>query len=170
MPMRLFIALWPDEEVRQGLAALPVAGGRRVADADLHLTLAFLGEQPEAALPQLRALLRALPPQSFTLRIDSLDRFIKRHEAIAWAGPSAPPEALQTLHAGLMTQLREWGFNGVDDAPFIPHITLARRVPRVLEGRLVGAIATPVIWTPRAPVLVRSQTHPSGSRYTPMPD
>ena len=51
--MRLFFALWPDGDTRKainGLArpAVRRAGGRPVPARHFHMTLAFLGEVPEA--------------------------------------------------------------------------------------------------------------------------
>lgn len=163
--MRLFIALWPDEAVRQGLAALPLAGGRRVDPDNLHMTLAFLGEQADSAPVALHALLKTLKPQQFALQIDRLDLFSLRNEAVLWAGPSMIPSALQELHAELLEGLHARGFSAVAHERFIPHVTLARRAPRLLGDKAISNIETPIIWQPGAPVLVRSHSTPQGPRY-----
>ena len=52
--LRLFYALWPDQATRAALMRLQSGlAGRRIAPGNLHLTLAFLGMQPSALLPQL---------------------------------------------------------------------------------------------------------------------
>lgn len=163
--MRLFIALWPDDTVRQQLADLPLAGGRRVVPANLHMTLAFLGEQDEAVVPTLHGILNELAPQRIALNIDRIDRFVMRDETIIWAGPSSPPEALQDLQAALQTELRKRGFKTTDHARFIPHITLARRARRAAMADQPGELGTAVPWIAQAPVLVHSQSTPAGQRY-----
>lgn len=163
--MRLFIALWPDETVRQKLADLPLDGGRRVLPANLHMTLAFLGEQAEAVVPALHGILNDLAPQNITLNIDHLDHFVTRDETILWAGPSSPPAALQDLQAVLQADLRKRGFKTTDHAHFIPHITLARRASRAALTNLPGMLGSAIPWIAQKPVLVHSQSTPAGQRY-----
>ena len=55
---RLFFALWPDDAVRDALAARRDAiafayGGRPMLPATFHLTLAFIGEANELKVPTL---------------------------------------------------------------------------------------------------------------------
>ena len=63
--MRLFVAVEPSAElsdwVRRATEALaPFGRGLRwVSPENAHLTLAFVGEQPEARLPELREAVRA---------------------------------------------------------------------------------------------------------------
>jgi 2'-5' RNA ligase len=122
---RLFYALWPDAATRMKLAALQQqVSGRLMSAQNLHLTLAFLGNQPQTRLPDLEQVLYALPLQSMQLEIDSLDYFNKPR--IAWAGPSAAPQALFGLQRDLMTALEAAQFNLKPVAGFRPHITLAR--------------------------------------------
>jgi len=164
MTLRLFIALWPNDAVRQHLAGLPVAGGQRVAPANLHMTLAFLGEQPASAVPALHALLLTLPRRSFELRIDRFGHFIAFGKAILWAGPATPPPALETLQRELMAGLNVCGVGvGNDALRFIPHITLARRAP-VTAGS-TARLEAPIVWSPDAPVLVHSQSTANGLQY-----
>ena len=50
MPRRLFVALWPDAQVRHELTMLQArpeirtAGGRTVLASNIHMTLKFLGD------------------------------------------------------------------------------------------------------------------------------
>ena len=84
--LRLFFALWPDEATRAKLAVLQEGiSGRKVSAANLHLTLAFLGNQPRALLGDLAQVMQAQTPAPFTLRIDHYGYFSKPR--IAWAGP-----------------------------------------------------------------------------------
>jgi RNA 2',3'-cyclic 3'-phosphodiesterase len=58
--LRLFFALWPGTQEQQALlrASAPAvadSAGRPIPAANLHATLAFLGNVAAARLPQLRA-------------------------------------------------------------------------------------------------------------------
>ncbi len=127
---RLFYALWPDAATRDALAALqaPVRG-RKVAPANLHLTLAFLGSQPRASLPLLDSLLDTLPDRRFMLDIDSYGYFSKAR--IAWAGPSSTPDALLWIYNALVNALDEARVTCKSAGGFRPHVTLARDAERV---------------------------------------
>src|ERR1700724_2954341 len=57
---RLFFALWPDAATSNALAALAQqvaaeSGGRPTAPGNVHLTLAFLGDQPRRIPRELSA-------------------------------------------------------------------------------------------------------------------
>lgn len=122
---KLFFALWPDENTRAALARLqPLAPGRALAPAKLHLTLAFLGQQPATALAPLRAILAGLDGPALPLLIDSLGYF--HQPRIGWAGMAAAPATLLTLQAGLIRQLAAAGLCTSAHGPFKPHVTLAR--------------------------------------------
>src|SRR5947199_233573 len=72
--LRLFFALWPDAATRTiiGELARQVAAeshGRAVASDNIHVTLAFLGTQPVASVPELRSLAAArLEDPGMTMR------------------------------------------------------------------------------------------------------
>ncbi|MBJ7308889.1 RNA 2',3'-cyclic phosphodiesterase [Rugamonas sp. CCM 8940] len=122
---RLFFALLPDADTRAALARLqPLAGGRAVPVENLHLTLAFLGRQPDAAVAPLEQLLARLAPAPLRLHLDSLGYF--SGPRIAWAGMTRPPAALLDLQARLQAALRQAGFAADSHGGFRPHVTLAR--------------------------------------------
>jgi len=157
---KLFFALWPDQEARQALARLqqPVRG--RLIPADkLHLTMAFLGQQPAEALPVLLGILEEMPAVALRLSIDCYGYF--RRPQIAWAGPSAPPPALVALQAELMERLEAAGFSAATHGEFKPHITLAREAKEA-PGEFSGA---PVMWNVSGLSLVESM--PDGG-YAPI--
>jgi 2'-5' RNA ligase len=157
---KLFFALWPDEDTRAALARLqPLAPGRAIAPAKLHLTLAFLGQQPAAALAPLLDILAGLDVPELPLLIDSLGYFQKPR--IAWAGMSDPPAALLAMQAGLMAQLEAAGFSAATHGQFKPHVTLAR------EARTAPPPAAfePVLWHAGSVALVESL--PAGD-YVPI--
>ena len=79
-PRRLFLALWPAEAERRQMAELAanVAGRRRLRDANLHLTLVFLGATDAARLAAYEAALADLPALELELILD-------RYGAAAWS-------------------------------------------------------------------------------------
>lgn len=123
--LRLFYALWPDDVTRAALANLQVAiSGRRTRHENLHLTLAFLGQQPAAVLPVLQKILAILPQADMMLELDRIGYFTKSR--IAWAGMHAAPQGLFDLRRQLMSELAQQDIVADTQSAFRPHVTLAR--------------------------------------------
>ena len=161
--LRLFFALWPDEAARAGLLGLQrrlvqPPGARPVAPENLHLTMAFLGMQPAALLPEIKAVLDRVPVPSMTLDIDCYGCFARA--GIAWAGMQRVPAALLGLHQALMDALRECSIGHQTALAFRPHVTLFRRAE-------CGSFALdePVCWRAPGLALVRSVTTARGAVY-----
>ena len=159
---RYFFSLWPNPVVARQLqqiqARLPA--GRLTHGADLHLTLAFLGEVSEADEVKLHHLLQAIPFSAFELVLDRLDAF--RRIGLSWAGPSQIPLALQTLYDTFGAALDDQGIWWDKRLVFRPHVTLARKavVPQ-------QHLTAPVVWWADRIVLARSgAAAPVGQRYT----
>jgi len=156
---RLFFALWPDGQVRAQLAEVSRHWTRRpVADDKLHMTLLFLGsrsEQERVCFCQAASKIRCEP---FELYMDCLGGWPRA--GIQWLGTSQLPDALSGLVAGLTAVLEPCGF-AAGKRPFVPHITLARKVrhPKVKAG--LEAIR----WSLRDFVLVESAVVEGGARY-----
>ena len=140
---RLFIALWPDDRVRQDLQAWQSAVGwppqaRLVPARDLHLTLAFIGAVPAARLADLAML---------DLRSPALDVVLDTVEfwrgGLAVLAPSRVPPALASWHARLVQALRQRELP-VDARPFRPHVTVARRSTGARWG--ADPALDPVVW------------------------
>lgn len=147
-------------------------GYRWVDPALLHVTLAFLGEQPPAALESLRTVGRETAAQwrggPVELALAGFGAFGPRRAPRAlWAGLAGDLAGLAGLQAALAQRLRSLGVR-LDDRPFAPHVTLARRRD--------GPPATTLPWPPAAgpPLafpaedfcLFDSQLAPTGPRYT----
>ncbi|MCZ7564554.1 MAG: RNA 2',3'-cyclic phosphodiesterase [Burkholderiales bacterium] len=161
--LRLFFALWPDDAVRDALAAWARAlhkacGGRTTRPQNLHVTLAFLGDTDGGRLPGLKAAAGSVTPRAFELVLDQQGYWT--HNRIAWAGASETPEALRAMVVDLRAALGAAGFR-FDEKPFVSHVTLLRKgsPPRALP-RL-----DPVAWRGCGFALVRSHTGPAGSDY-----
>lgn len=90
----------------------------------LHLTLAFLGNVPESALPDLLRLGDNLKAEPFQMRLDRLDYWPHNH--ILWAGCTPAPAALLALAEELRQHLARLGHTQVSHS-FTPHVTLLRQ-------------------------------------------
>jgi 2'-5' RNA ligase len=163
--LRVFFAIWPDAAARDALATLAStvaaeAGGRAPAIANLHLTLAFVGEvaaeRVEALVAAGLAATAGVP--AFELSLDRVGAF--RGSGVAWAGASSMPAELAQLVGQLNDALTAQGFP-TDPRPFQAHVTLARRCRRQLRANR----ATPIAWTVAALVLNASDLGSSGPRY-----
>lgn len=135
--MRLFLALVPPPELRQRLGELADiardrCGGRRMPNASLHVTLAFLGEVDEAKATELVEWVQGLAAEPGEWRLDRWGSF--RRPGIVWVGSHAPDPSLERLHERLWGTLEPLGL-GMRPARYTPHITLLRRATTLrLEG------------------------------------
>ncbi len=161
---RLFFALWPAADVRAALALLlPAVQGRQVAIENLHITMAFLGQQPRERIPALQAIAHAIRFPATTLVIDQLGYF--RRNRIAWAGMQHPPAGLIATQRALVDAIKQSGTAFDDSMPFRPHVTLAREA----SAPIVTQIA-PIRWQPDRIVLVASRPGAAGVVYTVLDD
>ena len=130
--MRLFFALWPPPKVVERLseyACLSAAeiGGKATRPETLHLTLAFLGDQPEELLPDIIAAAQRVHCPLMDVVIDRIEAW--RHNRLLCAGISQP-EKLVPLHETLLAMLRAQAIPSDDEAhQFVPHVTLVRKLP-----------------------------------------
>jgi 2'-5' RNA ligase len=131
MPHRLFVGIRPPAPVRDALVDTMegIEGARWQDEAQLHLTLRFVGEVETPAANDLAGALGRIEFPPFALRIGGVGAFERRnrHGARAhalWARVSPSPE-LESLRqkveraceaAGLVRESRR----------FTPHVTLAR--------------------------------------------
>jgi 2'-5' RNA ligase len=148
---RVFFAVWPDPDVRAALEMLARecaarTAGRAPDPANLHVTLAFVGNVDEQGVVLLREIGRnaAAAATPFALILDRIGAF--HRQELAWLGCSRVNEAMQALADGLFSQLTAAGFQ-LEHRPFRPHVTLARRArTRALDSTRDGALAAPVVW------------------------
>jgi 2'-5' RNA ligase len=160
---RFFFALWPDAPAQALLAGLArevalESGGRPTLANLIHLTLAFVGDQPAIRVDSLRRLAGVIRVRSFVLALDKVGGF--ERTGIAWLGSSAPQAELAELHDDLAAGLRSRGFP-VDERPYAPHLTLARRSATVIDRRL----PQPIRWRVTSFTLVASELANSGPAY-----
>lgn len=161
MAERWFFALWPDDAVRDALAArvtalLPV-GARATHPSDLHLTLAFLGPLGPDVLGCAERAADRIQAAAFDLEIDRVGHFARAR--VLWCAPASPPEPLTALVSELQEQLSICGL-AADPRPYRPHITFARKA----AATPVSAWPTPIRWSVRELVLAAGYGGP-GPRY-----
>lgn len=170
--MRLFFALDLPERVKESLAAFQerhkVLRASWIAPSKLHLTLAFLGEQPGEALPLLQRIGVEVAEgrAAIQLRTAALGGFPRNREArVLWLGLEPNP-GLEALAADLRSTLEASGVP-LDRKPFGAHLTLARfRSP--LDIVPLGPGPAPLAFEARELVLYRSHLLAKGSRYEPL--
>ncbi len=160
---RIFFALWPDASIAGALAALArdtaaESGGRPVDAGNLHLTLAFLGNQPAGLVRELGARASRISLPAFDLVVDRVESW--RRNAIAFAGVRSVPPALAALHRAVAGSLQEAGL-APEERPFSAHVTLARRIERSVQRPL----ASPLVWHAASFALVASELSAAGARY-----
>ena len=125
--MRLFVALEIPREIRSRIATLidrlaPSIREIKWVNPDyLHLTLKFIGEQPEARLESITQALAGVPfPCPMEIRFSGLGSFPR----VLWMGVQAP-EALAQLARKIEETLVPLGV-APESRPYSPHLTLAR--------------------------------------------
>lgn len=178
--MRLFLALNLPEDARRDMheAAAPM---REAAPSEigwtpaerLHLTLKFLGEQPDEMPERLEAALRPvlLRHRSLVLEIRGTGAFpTMRRPRVIWMAVRPEPR-LELLHHDVEVTCEALGFE-VEGRPFRPHLTLGRVRPGAPAdlGKRLAAAAKTVHFRRSALVesvdVMRSELATGGSRYT----
>lgn len=159
--LRLFTALWPDESTRRALARLRDAQhwpdeARPVDDANLHLTLVFLGQVAQSQLPALTDRLAAVQSQPFELCLDRIETW---GDGLVVLCPPRSPAGLMHLHDRLREISRDLGLP-LESRAYRPHVTLARSAAR--GRRRAGGTAlvqpdSPLRWCVRDFVLAQSR-------------
>jgi len=188
--MRLFIALEIDEAIRERIARFMegvrnfAADARWVKEESLHVTLKFIGEQPEEKVEPIKTALTTVVAGRSEIQFRGYGFFPTPKSArVFWVGMECGPAlgALADAIEGKMSAL---------DIPreareFSPHLTLARggggsgsprrqrndapnRVFQHLQAKLAKLPSVPEFGTmiPHEFFLYQSQLSPKGSRYT----
>jgi 2'-5' RNA ligase len=129
-----------------------------VPSENYHMTLAFIGEV-SAPLAALKAVGAAQRAPAFTARFDGYEYWPAPSVVVARA--SSCPAPLEDLRRGLCVDLARCGVR-LDDRPFRPHVTIARKVSQAPVLQAMSEIT----WTAHAFQLARSVSAPGGAIYT----
>lgn len=181
--VRVFVAVGLSAEARQqlvdavGRIRSEIPDGIQWARPEgMHLTLKFLGNIPSSRVAPLVQCLGPVAAASrpFTLELAGLGMFPNRRAPrVLWAGTSGGLEALSSLQQATETAVTALGHRP-EERPFRPHITLGRPrrslsdAQRGRIGEVVSKLSppAPVSWPVESVEVMRSELHPSGSRYT----
>lgn len=124
---RLFVAIRPPFETRERLRALMtgVSGARWQDDAQLHLTLAFIGEVDRPMAEDIAAALASIRATPFAIELEGVSSFGRdgRPNSL-WAGARLI-EPLDRLRLAVERRLTRAGAP-FDHRAFRPHVTVAR--------------------------------------------
>jgi RNA 2',3'-cyclic 3'-phosphodiesterase len=187
--MRLFIALDITDAIRDCIARFVEGVSGFAPDArwakpeSLHVTLKFIGEQPESAVEQIKAALSTTPASEAEIEFRGYGFFpTLKSPRVFWVGIEAGPQ-LASLAAAIDQRMAALGIPKEDRA-FSPHLTLARspggsgsprRNPSDTPNRnflhlqeKLAARPTPEFgtMTAREFFLYQSQLSPKRSKYT----
>ena len=157
---RLFVAIWPDQEVRNRLVGIQAEFqlsdlGRLVPPEKLHVTLQFLGDVADSEVEGKQELMRAIRFEPFSMEFDCVGSW-PRNE-VAWVGARSPCSQLDDLVLDVRARFP------VKDRKvrrFVPHVTLARKVRRKLHAEI-----EPLSWQVERVDLVRSILDRQGAKY-----
>jgi 2'-5' RNA ligase len=177
--MRIFIAIEIPEETRAGLRDAQRALKTDAVDASwprpegIHLTLKFLGEVPEAKVPEITKALATAAAGSrvFHLAVDGTGTFPNtRNARVVWAGLEGEIECLNRLQAAVEDAMERAGFDRETRA-FAPHLTLGRI--KYIRSREAWARALEQVKGLKLPAfavssfnLMRSELKRTGAEYT----
>ena len=157
--MRLFVAVWPSEEVLDAIAALPrpdVAGLRWTTRDQWHVTMRFLGsvEDVDAAVAAVQSI--EAPARDVTMGPE-VGRFGKRILHV-------PTHGLDEVAAATLAATAHVG-DPPEDRAFRGHLTLARS--RRGDSDLGPLAGTPIAggWHADEVTLVCSRLGGAGARY-----
>jgi 2'-5' RNA ligase len=187
--MRFFIALDIDDPIRERITRFVdevhnlSPDARWVKPESLHVTLKFIGEQPDDAVVKIKQALTDVSAAATEITFRGYGFFPTPKSArVFWIGMESGPQLVQ-LAAAIDERMANLGIKKEDRA-FSPHLTLARAAggsgsPRWRKGdgpnrsfsylqEKLSALPVPEFgtMTPREFFLYQSQLSPKGSKYT----
>jgi 2'-5' RNA ligase len=159
---RLFFAVWPGARAALALAEVArtladLTRGKPVPQEKIHLTLAFLGEVTAEEAAGASEAAQSLRRPAFAMTLDGVGSF--RGARVAWAGCSRAPPGLEALQSSLAGELARRGMS-LEDRPFVPHVTLARRIAKAVPPAPMPPIEG------QADELTLARSEPGTGRYT----
>ncbi len=160
--IRLFFALWPDNDVREEISeclkAYPSNSSRLVPGYNWHMTLHFIGNTTFGEKKCLDRQARKVSAKSFELSLDRTGFFKK--PKVFWLGCSRVPKALFDLQKNLGKAISHCEYQP-EIRPYAPHVTVARKVTQPSEVSQMAAIC----WRVDRFVLIESVSESGSVRY-----
>jgi 2'-5' RNA ligase len=124
---RLFVALRPPPEIREPLCALMtgVSGARWQSDAQLHMTVRYIGEVGADAVRDVAEALGAVRVAPIAGQLAGVGTFDRRERVhTLWVGIT-PHDEICRLQGEVDRALETLGLE-LEPRVFVPHITVAR--------------------------------------------
>jgi 2'-5' RNA ligase len=171
---RLFVALDPPAAVRAELAAWRdrcIAGRddvRPVAEVALHVTLVFLGYQPEKEIPRIAALLEDARLEAPVLEAREVKTLPPRRPRLFALDLDDEGGRASALQADLSASFEAARLYKPEKRPFWPHVTLARVKRNARASGWKGPPPPRSEWRAEALTLYRSVLRPQGALYEPL--
>lgn len=164
---RLFFAIEIPAKIQKQLVQwradnFPADAGVPVAAANMHMTLAFLGEVSAEKQRALAAMAGRIHQPGFTLHLDDAGQWLRSR--VVWLGTRQPPRGLLQLANMLRAQAARSGCYQ-SPQPFHPHLTLLRNA-----GQAVSIPAPGFHWDFPVTEFVLYESRYAGgrTRYTPL--
>lgn len=157
---RLFVALWPNHTIRLALSDVQnqlnlEQLGRPTPVKNFHMTLLFLGDIPNVEVQEIKTLIEEFQFEPFSMEINRIGYW--PYNNILWAGPDHIEAELLDLSKKIRRVLRRYVS---ERRKFIPHVTLARKIPRRVHMTI-----EPIPWHVRSLCLVQSNLTHEGAQY-----
>lgn len=176
---RLFIAIGFEDNLRKQLAGLQAelkqaqADVRWVASENIHLTLRFIGEVSEEAVPSIKDILKKTIEnyRAFEIELKGVGAFPSvNNPRVIWIGCQDPTGQLFRIYQDIERSLIKLGLPG-DDHKFSPHITLGRTKSTKNRDKLIKLIKLKQDYKVgrqkvKEITLFQSQLQPTGPIYT----
>ncbi|MCH1920289.1 RNA 2',3'-cyclic phosphodiesterase [Shewanella sp. A3A] len=165
-PKRCFLGFALSEPQRQQLCSwqqqLGEGNHRWVASANLHLTLAFLGQLQPTQMQQLLERVQLLSLQRFSQPLTQLAYWPKPN--IACMTSEHVATALQLMAAEAQQLMQQLALPASEHSVYRPHITLARKA-NSLTNSWETLVPVQLNLQPTALHLYHSQSSETGVRY-----
>ena len=163
-PRRLFFALWPPDGLREKIQeatrqVTTAQRGRVIPAANLHITIAFLGEIAQERVQAAVDAGAATQAPVFGLCLDRIEAM--RRSRVLCLVPTSAPSQLAELVDRLRFNLLDRQFK-LQRQEFRPHVTLMRDLSRAPDA--VGI--APLHWHVDSFALIESQLGRTGSQYS----
>ncbi|QHW31082.1 RNA 2',3'-cyclic phosphodiesterase [Paenibacillus rhizovicinus] len=166
---RLFVAVPLPDRLKSALGAwsreLRASSPFRkwTEEADLHVTLQFLGDTEPNRLPALQAALAAAIGriEPFRLVLQGMGTFGRPEQPrVLWAGIGGELDALRGLQRTIVEATAPLGFQA-EERPYSPHLTIARSSTGTASFSLPQLLRTdaPPAWQVNEIVLYRTHMH-----------
>lgn len=160
---RLFLALWPDEQVvrkihQHAIKHFSACQGRILEKTNWHITLAYFGASDADTQRCIEEQAEKINAKPFDLNLSKCGFWKK--PAVAWLAPSSVPDALKQLALDVQQNIISCGYKA-EERDYQPHVTLVRKAKQLPSVNEIQ----PIPWQVDKFCLVESVTSAKGANY-----